>query len=122
VSITVLLSLGILAFFMSWMIPARISAGLRANAIIIFGIMLTALFIFVAWGTVTKRLRIYAAITILALVFGYWFDLSPTWYFMILGAVIAIWGGTVLSRFVRTYPKMIDRNGRHFLRTYSDLQ
>jgi MFS family permease len=122
VSITVLLSLGILAFFMSWMIPARISAGLRANAIIIFGIMLTALFIFVAWGTVTKRLRIYAAITILAFVFGYWFDMSPTWYFMILGAVIAIWGGTVLSRFLRMYPKMIDRNGREFYSSRTALR
>jgi MFS family permease len=114
VSMIVLLSLGVLAFLMSRMIPARISTGLRDNAIIIFGVMLAALFVFIAWGTVTKRLRVYAAITILALVCGYWFDLSPTWYFMILGAVIAIWGGTVLSRFLRMYPKMIDRNGQEY--------
>jgi hypothetical protein len=122
VSMAVLFAIGVLAFFMSRMIPASISAGLRANANVIFGVMLAALFVFMAWGTAMKRLRVYAALAVFALVFGYWFDLSPSLYLMILGAVIAIWGGNVLSHFVHTYPKMTDRHSDEFMRGYSHMR
>jgi hypothetical protein len=121
-SMAVLLSIGVLAFFMSRMIPARISAGLRANAMVIFGVMLAALFVFMAWGTAIRRLRFYAALTVVALIVGYWFNMSPISYLMVLGAVIVTWGANVLAHFLRTYPKMIGRNGGEFLGTYSQMR
>ena len=122
VSMIVLLSIGILAFLMSRMIPARISEGLRENAVVIFGVALTTLFLFIAWGTATKRLLAYAGITILALVCAYWFDLSPISYFMILGAIIASWGVAMLNHFVRAYPKMMEHNEREFYSTRAALR
>jgi hypothetical protein len=41
----------------------------------------------------------------LALVFGYWFNLKVSWYLMILGTVLVTWGAAVLARFVRDYPR-----------------
>jgi hypothetical protein len=117
-SLVALLVLGVLALFMPRMVPARISAVLRANAIVIFGGILAALFILIGWGTATKRLRVYAAITILALVFAHWFDLSVSWYLMTLGAVTAACGAGVLARFIRNYPRFPHRNGKAYQRTY----
>jgi hypothetical protein len=104
-SLVVLLALGVLAFLMSRIAPARISALLRANGIVIFGGVLAGLFTLIAWGTATKRLCAYAAISMLTLVFGYWFNLKVSWYLMILGAVLVTWGAVVLSRFMRDYPR-----------------
>ena len=114
----VLLAIGVLALLMSRGIPSRISDSLRANALVIFGIMLTALFILIAWGTATKRLRSYAGVAILTLVCGYWFDLKVSWYLMILGSFVGVCGAVVLSRFIRDYPKFHNRNGKVYQRTY----
>lgn len=116
-SLVVLLALGVLAFLMSRIIPARISEGLRANGIVIFGGVLAALFTLIAWGTATKRLCVYAAISMLALVCGYWFNLRVSWYLMILGAVLVTWGAAVLARFTRDYPRFHGPNGRAYQRT-----
>jgi len=117
-SMAVLLVLGVLALFMSRIIPARISAGLRANGIIVFGMTLTAFFVLIGWGTATKRVRAYAAIAMLILVFAYWFDLDVSWYLMIIGAVTGIWGTVVLARFVKDYPRFQSPNGKIYQRTY----
>ena len=114
----VLLAIGVLALLMSRGIPSRISDSLRANALVIFGIMLTALFILIAWGTATKRLRSYAGVAILTLVCGYWFDVKVSWYLMILGSFVGVCGAVVLSRFIRDYPKFHNRNGKVYQRTY----
>ena len=117
-TLAVLLALGILALFMSRMIPARISGGLRTDALLIFGGILAALFILIAWGTATRRIRGYAAIAVLTLVCGYWFDLTASWYLMILGSFVGVCGAVVLSRFIRDYPRFHNRNGRAYQRTY----
>jgi small-conductance mechanosensitive channel len=101
-----LIALGALAFFTSRMISVPVSAWLRENAIVVFGLLLAALFVLLGWGTATGRLRAYAIITTAALVVGHWFDMRPAWFFIVLGAVIAAWGSTVLTRFVRVYPRL----------------
>jgi hypothetical protein len=117
-SLVVLLAIGVLALFMSKMMPARISAGVRANGIVIFGGSLAGLFTLVGWGTATKRPWAYAAISMLALVLGYWFNLKVSWYLMLLGAVVVAWGAAVLARFVRDYPRFHHRDGGVYQRTY----
>lgn len=112
ISMGILIALGVLAFFTSRMIPIPISKWLRANAIVVFGLALTALFALLWWGLAAKRFRAYAALTMVALVFGYWFNANPSWFFILLGAGVGGGGVAVLSRFVRDYPRM---NGRdHF--------
>jgi hypothetical protein len=111
-ALAVLLAIGVLALLMSQRIPARISHGLRANALVIFGCMLAALFGGVAWMASTRRLRGYAALALLVLVCGYWFDLKVSWYLMIVGAYVAAYGAVVCSRFVRDYPRFHNRSGR----------
>ncbi len=112
VSMGILIALGVLALFTTRMIPIPISKWLRANAIIVFGLLLAALFVILAWGLATKRFRAYAVVTTAALVFAHWFSLSPAWFFILLGAGVGGCGAAVLSRFVRDYPRM---NGRdHF--------
>ena len=101
-----LIALGALAFFTSRMISVPVSTWLRENAIVVFGLLLAALFVLLGWGTATGRLRAYAIITTAALVVGHWFDMRPAWFFIVLGAVIAAWGSTVLTRFVRVYPRL----------------
>ena len=118
ISLAVLSALAVLALFMSRVVPATVSATVRANAIVIFGCALAGLFLLIGWGTATKRLRIEAAIALLALVLGYWFDLSVSWYLMLLGAVTVAWGTVALSRFVRDYPRLCIRNGKAYERTY----
>lgn len=119
-SLVVLIALGVLAFLMSRIVPARISAGLRADGIVLFGMMLTGLFILIGWGMATKRMRAYAAIAAALFVFGYWFDLDVSWYLMIVGTVAGVWGTAVLVRFMRDYPRFHNRNGngRVYQRTY----
>ena len=117
-TLAVLLAIGVLALLMSRLIPARIAGGLRANALVIVGLLLAALFIAVAWGSSTKRLRGYAGIATLVLVCGYWFDLSVAWYLMIIGAVVGTRGAVVLSRFVRDYPRFYGRNGKAYQRSF----
>jgi len=117
-SMAVLIALGVLALFMSRMIPAHISSWLRSNAIVIFGALLAALFILIGWGTSTRRARRYAFVTIIALVLGYWFDLNPVWYFVLIGAVVLSWGSVTLNHFVRDFPRMHERNGKVYQRTY----
>jgi hypothetical protein len=118
VTLAALLALGVLALLMSPMMPARPAAGLRANALVIVGLLLAALFIAVAWGSSTKRLRDYGWIAILVLVCGYWFNLGAAWYLMIIGSVAGARGAIVLSRFVRDYPKFYSRNGKVYQRSF----
>jgi hypothetical protein len=118
VSPVVLPALGVLALFVPGMVSAPTSAVLRANAIVVFGCMLAALFFLIGWGTATRRLCYYASIAVLAFIFGYWFGLSVAWYLMIIGAVTASWGAVILSRFVRDYPRLLNRNGRAYQRTF----
>ena len=114
----VLLAIGVLALLMSRMIPARIAGGLRANGLVVVGLMLAALFIAIAWGASTKRLRGYAGIATLVLVCGYWFGLSVAWYLMIIGAVVGTRGAVVLSRFVHDYTRFYGRNGKAYQRSF----
>jgi hypothetical protein len=118
VTMAVLLAIGVLALLMSHMIPARISGDLRANALVIVGLTLASLFIAIAWGASTKRLRGYAGIATLVLVCGYWFGLGAAWYLMIIGAVVGTRGAVVLSRFVRDYPRFHGRNGKVYQRSF----
>ncbi len=111
-AVAVLVGLGVVAFFMSRFIPARISAGLRGHAIVIFGVALAALFGLLAWGTATRRQRVYALIAVLMLVFAYWFDLGAGWYVTILGAVSVAWGASALSHFLKEYPRFYHRSGK----------
>jgi len=117
-TLAVLLAIGVLALLMSRMIPARIAGGLRANALVIIGLMLAALFIAIAWGSSTKRPRGYAGIATLVLVCGYWFDLSVAWYLTIIGTVVGTHGTVVLARFVRDYPRFHGRNGKAYQRSF----
>ena len=117
-SMAVLVALGVLALFMSRLIPAPLSSWFRAHAIVVFGALLAALFGLIGWGTSTGRARRYAVITVVLLVLGYWFNLNPVWYFVLLGVVVLAWGSITLSHFVRDYPKMHDRNGVVYQRTY----
>ena len=116
-SLIALLFLGVLALFMSRMIPERISAGLRSNAIVIFGVLLAAIFMLIAWGTAMRRLRVQGGIAILALVLGHWFGLGVSWYLMFLGAVTGAVGAVVLARFIRDYPRFRNRSGKALQRT-----
>jgi peptidoglycan/LPS O-acetylase OafA/YrhL len=106
ISMGMLIALGVLAFFSSRMIPAPVPQWLWEHAIIIFGLMLAALFMLLGWGTATPRLRVYAIVTAVALVVGYWFNMSPGWFFVCIGALIAAWGTAVLVHFIHTYPRM----------------
>lgn len=117
VTLAFLLALGALALLMSPTMPARIAGGLRANALVIVGLMLAALFVAVAWGASTRRLIGYAGIAILVLVCGYWFNLGAAWYLMIIGSVVGAHGAAVLSRFIRDYPKFYGRNGKAYQRS-----
>ena len=118
VTLAVLLAIGMLALLMSRMMPARIASGLRANALVIIGSLLAALFIFIAWGSSTKRLRDYGWIVILILVCGYWFNLGVAWYLMIIGSIVGARGAVVLARFIRDYPRFYSRNGKVYQRSY----
>jgi hypothetical protein len=118
ITLAVLLAIGVLALLMSRMTPARISTGLRANALVIVGLLLAALFIALAWGASTKRLRGYAGVALLVLVCGYWFNLGAAWYLMIIGSVVGAHGAVVLSRFVRDYPRFHGRNGKVYQRSF----
>lgn len=117
-TLAVLLAIGVLALFMSRMMPARIAGELRANALVIIGLLLAALFIVIAWGSSTKRLRDYGGIAILVLVCGYWFNLGAAWYLMIIGSVVGARGAVVLARFVRDYPRFHGRNGKVYQRSF----
>jgi hypothetical protein len=117
-TLAVLLAIGVLALLMSRMMPARVAVGLRSNALVIIGLMLAALFIAIAWGASTKRLRDYGGIAVLVLVCGYWFNLGAAWYLMIIGSVVGVRGAVVLSRFVRDYPRFYGRNGKVYQRSY----
>ncbi|MCX5754443.1 MAG: hypothetical protein NTW97_12530 [Candidatus Krumholzibacteria bacterium] len=118
VTLAVLLAIGVLALLMSRMMPARIAVGLRANALVIIGSLLAALFIAIAWGSSTKRLRGYAGIAVLVLVCGYWFGLSTAWYLMIIGSIVGANGAVVLSRFIRDYPRFYGGNGKAYQRSF----
>ena len=117
VTLAFLLALGALALLMSRLMPARIAGGLRANALVIVGLLLAGLFVAVAWGALTRRLIGYAGIAILVLVCGYWFNLGAAWYLMIIGSVVGAHGAAVLSRFIRDYPKFYGRNGKAYQRS-----
>lgn len=116
-SMVVLIAIGALAFFMSRMIPPPLSTWLREHAIILFGALLAAFFVLLGWGTATARLRHYAVITAVALVFCHWFDLGASFFLLLIGIVTIVWGSNVLSRFVRSYPRMHERNGKAYQRT-----
>ncbi|RJR26450.1 MAG: hypothetical protein C4574_07245 [Candidatus Latescibacterota bacterium] len=105
IAMGILVALGALAFFTSWIMPAPVSSWLRENAIMVFGLLLAALFVLLGWGTATGRPRVYAAVTAAALVVGHWFDMSPSWFFVLLGAVVAAGGTSALVRFVHVYPR-----------------
>ncbi len=111
-ALAVLLAIGVLAFLMSQRMPAHISHGVRANALVIFGCMLAALFGSVAWMASASRLRGYAAVALLVFVCGYWFNLKVSWYLMVIGAFVGSYGAVVLSRFVRDYPRFHNRSDR----------
>jgi hypothetical protein len=111
-ALAVLLAIGVLALLMSRRMPPHVSHGLRANALVIFGCMLAALFAAVAWMTSARRLRGYAAVALLVFVCGYWFNLRVSWYLMIIGAFVGSYGAVVLSRFVRDYPRFHNRSDR----------
>jgi hypothetical protein len=115
-ALAALLALGVVALFMSRLIPGHISAAVRENGIVIFGLALTALFALIAWGTAEKRPRAYAALALLILVFGYWFSLGAAWYVMIMGAVSVSCGSSALARFVRGYPRFHGTNGKAYQR------
>lgn len=102
----ILIAIGALAFFTSRIMPPPVSTWLRAHAIVVFGLLLAALFVILGWGTATKRLGAYAAITVVSIVFGHWFDMSPALFFVVLGSVVAAWGAAVLVRFVQGYPRL----------------
>jgi hypothetical protein len=116
-ALAVLLAIGVRAILMSQWIPARISHGLRANALVIFGCMLAALFGAVAWMSSAKRLRGYAAVALLVFVCGYWFNMEVPAYLMIVGAFVGAYGAVVLSRFVRDYPRFHNRSDRLYQRS-----
>lgn len=118
VTLAALLAVGVLGFLMSRMIPERIAGGLRANSLVIVGLLLASFFGAIAWGASTKRLSGYAGIAILVLVCGYWFNLDTAWYLMIIGSIVGARGAFVLSRFVRDYPRFYGRNGRAYQRSY----
>ncbi len=111
-ALAVLLAIGVLALLTSSRMPGRISPGLRANALVIVGCMLAALFGAIAWMAAAGRLRGYAAVALLAFVCGYWFNLPVAWYLMIVGAFVVAYGAVVLSRFVRDYPRFHNRSDR----------
>jgi hypothetical protein len=111
-ALVVLLAIGVLALLTSREIPTRISHGLRANALVITGCMLAALFGAIAWMASANRLRGYAAVALLVFVCGYWFNLQVSWYLMIVGAFVGAYGSVVLSRFVRDYPRFHNRSDR----------
>ncbi len=117
-TMAVLLAIGVLALLMSRVIPAEVSGDLRANALVIVGLTLAALFVAIAWGSSTKRLRGYAGVATLVLVCGYWFGLSAAWYLMVIGAVVGTRGAVLLSRFVRDYPRFHGRSGRVYQRSF----
>jgi hypothetical protein len=116
ISLGLLSALGVLSLCTSRLIPSPVSMVVRAHAIAIFGCPLAAIFMLAAWGTATRRLRAYAAIAVLALVFGYWFDLNVSWCILLLGAVTSVWGACALGRFMRDYPRFYNRNGRMYQR------
>ncbi len=118
IAMGMLIALGVLAFFTSRMIPAPVSTWLRENAIVVFGLLLAALFVLLGWGTTTRRFRIYAIITAAALVVGYWFNVGQSWFFVVLGAVITGSGGSVLARFVHEYPRINGNGARAHAKSY----
>ncbi len=105
VAVAVILLVGLIVFPRTGIMPARLASWLRANSIIAFSLLIAGMLLFIAWGTGVRRLFTYAAITFVALVCGYWFNVDPAYYFMSLGLVILFSGSTVLARFVRKYPR-----------------
>jgi hypothetical protein len=107
VAIVSILPVAIFVLLRVGAIPARAAAWLRSNTIIAFSLVLAVVFLVIAWGTGVRRLVSYAALTFVALVCGYWFNVVPAFYFMGLGLVILFCGSMVLARFVHKYPRIV---------------
>jgi hypothetical protein len=113
----VLLAIGVLGLLMSRRIPAQVSSGLRAHALVIFGSTLAAFFGAGAWITAARRMRWYACAAVFLLVCGHWFNMRVSVYLMAVGSVAAACGAFVLSRFLREYPRFFHRNFRAYQRS-----
>jgi hypothetical protein len=74
---------------------------------------LAALTLFLA-GAVTglKRLYLYAALTLLFNAAGTWLPIHEGWAVLLLGLVIMTCGFWLLVRFLRTYPRVDEEDGR----------
>jgi hypothetical protein len=103
-SLTVLLTLGLVVFTKYEALPSWLTAWLRQYA----GVPWLALLVGLGWlivlATGAKRLYAYTVLAVIAFASGYWFNLEFPLYLTVLGAVILLSGIVVLVQFVRKYP------------------
>ncbi|NIN66879.1 MAG: hypothetical protein GTO63_19735 [Anaerolineae bacterium] len=87
--------------------PAWFFEGLRLYLIVVLGLFGALVIAVAGWLSGLDRLYAYAAMTAIAFVGGYLLNAPIALAVTVVGAIIAFWGGLMLARFVRKYPKAI---------------
>ena len=87
--------------------PAWFFEGLREYLIVVLGLFGVLVIAVAGWLSGLNRLYAYAAMTAVAFVGGYLLKAPMALAVTMTGAVITLWGGVMLARFVRKYPKEI---------------
>ena len=103
-SLTVLLTLGLVVFTKYEALPSWLTTWLRENAGVVWPALLVGLGWLIVLATGAKRLYAYTALAVIAFASGHWFNLEFPLYFTGLGGVILLSGIVVLVRFLRKYP------------------
>jgi hypothetical protein len=87
--------------------PTWFFEGLREYLIVVLGLFGALVIAVAGWLSGLNRLYAYAAMTAVAFVGGYLLNAPIALAVTVVGAIIAFWGGVMLARFVRKYPKEI---------------
>jgi hypothetical protein len=103
-AVAVLFTLGLVVFTKNEALPLWLTAWLREYSRMVWPAVLVGVGWLIALATGVKRLYAYAALAVIALASGYWFNLNFPLLFTVLGAVIVLAGMVVLVRFLRKYP------------------
>ncbi len=88
-------------------IPARLPDGLQEYLMVVLGLFGLVILSGAGWLFGIERLYAYGLVTALVFVGGYMLNAPIALAVTIIGAVITPWGGVMLVRFVRKYPKEI---------------
>jgi len=86
-------------------VPAGFLEGLREYLMVVLGVTGAFVMGVAAWLSGLGRLYAYAMLTAVAFVGGYLLHAPFALALTVVGGVITLWGGVMLVRFVRKYPK-----------------